>query len=83
MSAHSQTVVWEMHLGKSTPGARGYWLQRLGQWVAGRSERHTTALRMTLHRVWDSRREQFRPAQMESALEQVAARGEQSWLMTV
>jgi hypothetical protein len=34
-------------------------------------------------RVWDSRREQFRPEHTESALEHVAQRGGQSWLISM
>ena len=83
MSVHGHTIAWGMQIGTSTREVGGHWLQRLGQWLAGRSERRTTALRMTLQRVWDSRREQFRPAQMESALEHVAERGGPSWLMTM
>jgi hypothetical protein len=81
MSAHGQTMVWGMHLGKSIQDIRGHWLQRIGQWLAGRSESHKAALGMTFHRVWDSQREQFRPAPAESALAQVAAPGGQSWFI--
>ncbi len=83
MSAHGQTILWGTHVGKSTQYARGHWLQRIGQWLAGGSENRTAALRMTLLRVWDSRGERFRPAQTESALEHVAQGGGQSWLITI
>ena len=83
MSAHGQTIVWGMHIGKSAQDVRGHWLQRIGQWLAGRSESHKAALRMTLYRVWDGRREQFRPEHTESALEHVAQRGGQSWLISM
>ena len=76
MSVHGQTITWGMHIGKSTQDVRRHWLQRIGQWLAGRSESNKEALRMTLYRVWDSRREQFRPSH-------AAERGGQSWLITV
>ena len=82
MSARGQSITWGMHIGKSPQDARGHWLQRIGQWIAGRSETHKEALRMTLYRVWDSRREQFRPSHAESALELAAERGGQAWLTT-
>jgi gluconate kinase len=83
MSVHGQTITWGMRIGKSTQDGRQPWLQRIGQWLAGRSESNKEALRMTLYRVWDSRREQFRPSHAESALEHAAERGGQSWLITV
>lgn len=83
MSAHGQTITWGLHIGKSTQGARGRWLQHIGRWFAGRSKSHREALRMTLDRVWDSRRERFHPSQAASALEQATECGGQSWLITV
>jgi hypothetical protein len=83
MSALSHTTVWGMHIGKSTQDVRRHWLQRIGQWLAGRPGSHKAALRMTLYRVWDSRREQFHPEHIESALEHVAKRGGQSGLISM
>ena len=83
MSAHGQTITWGLHLGKSTQGAQGHWLQRIGQRFVGQSKSHGEALRMTLYKVWDSRSEQFRPLHAESALEHAAERGGQSWLITM
>ena len=83
MSAHGQTITWGLHIGKSTQDAQGHWLQRIGQWFVGRSKSHGEALRMTLDRVWDSRRERFRPSQAASALDQATERGGQSWLTAV
>ena len=83
MSAYGQTVVWGMHIGRSLQDVRGLWLQRLGRCLSGRSKSHKAAARMALQRVWDSRREQLRSARAQSALEDVAARGGQSRLMTM
>jgi ABC-type transporter Mla maintaining outer membrane lipid asymmetry permease subunit MlaE len=83
MSAHGQTITWGLHIGKSTQDAQGHWLQRIGQRCVRQSKSHGEALRMTLDRVWDRRRERFRPSQAGSVLEQATERGGQSWLITV
>jgi ABC-type transporter Mla maintaining outer membrane lipid asymmetry permease subunit MlaE len=83
MSAHGQTITWGLHIGKSTQDAQGHWLQRIGQRCVRQSKSHGEALRMTLDRVWDSRRERFRPSQAGSVLDQATERGGQSWLITV
>jgi hypothetical protein len=83
MSAHGQTMVWGMPLGKATPKARTHWFQRLRQWWDRRSERQQAALRASLSQAWDNRREQLRPVAPSSAFEHVAQHGGQAWLMTM
>jgi hypothetical protein len=83
MSAHGQTLTWGTHIGRSTQGARGHWLQRLRQWLTGRPAGSTEATFTSLYGGWDSRLEQFQPPRAESAFEHAAARGGQSWFITL
>ncbi len=83
MAAHGHTITWGAHIGKSTPGARGHWSQRLRRWLTGRSAGGAEAVPVSFHGVWDSRREQFQPAAAESALEHAAGRGGQFWFITL
>jgi hypothetical protein len=83
MSAHGQTMVWQIRLGKATPEAGTHWFQRLRQWWTRRSESQQAALQATLYQVWDNRREQLRPGYATSAFEHVAQRDGESWLMTL
>ena len=83
MSAHGQTMTWGIHAGNSTQSLRGHWLQRLRQWLSGRPEGYTQSPTMTSYKGWDAQHERFQPLRVESTLDHAAARGGQSWLITI
>ncbi len=83
MSARGHIMTWGSHVGTQTQEAKGHWFQRIRQWVANRPARRSEAALMTLYGSWDPQRERFRPLAAESALEQAAAQGGQSWFITM
>jgi hypothetical protein len=83
MLAHGQTMTWGTHVGRSMQNVRGNWLQRFRHWLTGRSVSRMETPAMAVSGAWDRRREQFRPLRVQSALEHEAARGGQSWTITL
>jgi hypothetical protein len=83
MSSQGQTLTWGRHVGGSTQGARSHWVERFRQWLTRRREGGTGARPTGVYGGWDSRRERFQPPRAESALEHAAARGGQSWCITL
>jgi hypothetical protein len=83
MSARGHIMTWGSHVGTSTHEAKGHWFQRIQQWVANRTARRSKAALMTLHGSWDAQHERLRPLTAESALEQAATQGGQSWFITM
>ena len=83
MSTRGHIMTWGSHVGTQTQQARGHWFQRIQQWVAKRTARRSEAAVMPLYGSWDPQREQFRPLTAESALEQAAAQGGQTWFITM
>jgi hypothetical protein len=83
MSSHGQTLTWGTHIGRSTRGTRSHWFQRLRQWFTRRPAGSTAARPTSVYAGWDGRREQCQPPRAESAFEHAAARGGQSWFITL
>jgi hypothetical protein len=83
MSARGHIITWGSHVGTPSQEAKWHWFQRIQQWVAKRAARRSGPALMTLYGSWDAQHERFRPLTAESALEQAAARGGQSWYITM
>ena len=83
MSARGHIMTWGSHVGTPTQQEKWHWFRRIQRWVANRTARRSGAAPMTLYGSWDAQRERFRPLTAESALEQAATQGGQSWFITM
>ena len=83
MSARGHIMTWGSHVGTQTQESKQHWFQRIQRWVTKRTAQGSKAGLTTLYGSWDPQREQFRPLSGESALEQAATQGGQSWFIAV
>jgi hypothetical protein len=83
MSARGHIMTWGSPVGTPTQEAKWHWFQRIRQWVANRTARRSEAALLTLYGSWDAQHERFRPLTAESALEQAATQGGQTWYITM
>jgi hypothetical protein len=81
MSVQGQTIAWGSHIGGKTQ-SRG-WLRPFLHRFGGRATGNDGATPIAVYGSWDAKREKFHPLSSDSAFDQVAVRGGQSWALAI